>query len=97
MAKALGVTEYRANGVGRGSPAQAPARLDRPGAWNRAPERLAARGCGNAVRAAVFPLSRALAEQDDAHGLEEDDEVEQQRMVLDVVKVVFELVIRILD
>ena len=50
--------------------------------------------CGQGVLAA---LSRALSEQDDADGLEQDEKIEQKCVIFDVVQIVFELADRLLD
>src|SRR6185312_3953452 len=41
--------------------------------------------------------ARAFAQQDDAHRFEQDQQIEQQRVVLDVVDVVFELLYGVVD
>src|SRR5439155_22935105 len=42
-------------------------------------------------------LSRALAEQNDANRFEQDDEIENEGVVLDVIKIVFQLLDRLFD
>ncbi len=39
----------------------------------------------------------AFAEQDYSHGPEEDQQIEQQRVILDIVKIIFELLDGLLD
>src|SRR5580765_8450101 len=42
-------------------------------------------------------LSRALAEHDHSHGLDQNEQVENERVVLDVVEVILQLTHRLLD
>ena len=49
-----------------------------------------------AAHGAVY-LAGALAREHHAHGLEQDHQVQQQRVVLDVVEVVLQLLLRVLD
>src|SRR5262245_54784828 len=42
-------------------------------------------------------LLRTFAGQNHAHGLEQNDDVEEQRMVLDVVEVVLQLLYRVVE
>src|SRR4051812_27225516 len=46
---------------------------------------------------AAASLLRTLAGQNHAHGLEQDDDVEEQRVILDVVEVVLQLLDRVVD
>src|SRR4030095_16450224 len=48
-------------------------------------------------RGFATPSARALAKENDSHGLEQDQEVEENRVVLDVVEVVLEFFHRLLD